>query len=419
MRALSLLLSILWFCNGVVAEPSEISFSRALSEMINTNVDVRVQQTRVSSAESQIWAARGVFFPTLSLQAQEQNSGGAYSAMNTLSEGQVYSAVANWNVFRSGSDLASLTASLSTRDFQKLLYEDAHLQAEDKAATALLKLIQDRMRIDVLKRSETNAQKFLEIAQSRYDMSLLAKEEMEKIAIDANNAEARRADAELRFNLSRASVEALLGHFQIKLEWPWEKRLSLEKVKAAIHADAKAALDARPDYRAAKASLDSEEARSRAQFRNLFPTVDVNFTESQVQAPGQSFNAWQGMATLTVSLWNGYKDYSAYQVQTETKNAAEFRMRQLERDIAGNVHTSQDNFKLAVQQYQSRLKNLSLARHLLDQDATRFKIGRVDANELNLDLTRVTEAELLAIEGINQAHLALMALEHAFGRAVE
>src|SRR6185369_2686031 len=103
---------------------------------------------KVAASESQIWAARGSFFPTVALQAQRQQSGGNYNSTGSLTEGQIYSVVANWNVFRSGSDLASLTASLSNRDYQKLLYEDAHLLAEDKAATALLSLIQDHMRIE-------------------------------------------------------------------------------------------------------------------------------------------------------------------------------------------------------------------------------------------------------------------------------
>jgi outer membrane protein TolC len=386
--------------------------------MVAIDVDLQVQQTNVSASEAQILAARGTFFPTFSLQAQQQNSGG-FNATNSLSQGQVYSAIVNWNVFRAGGDWAGLNAAILNREHQKLQYADTRLQAEAKAATALLTMIHDQMRIGVLKRSEENAQKFLEIAKSRFERSLLAKEEMDKIAIDANNAESRRADAESQFNLSRATVESLLGHSNIQLQWPWEKRLTLENAKAALTAAPKAALNTRPDYRAAKATLDTEEARSRAQFRNLFPTIDVNFTESQVEMGGQSSNAWQGLATLTIPLWNGYKDYSAYRVQAETKNAADFKLQQLERTIDSAVRTAQDNFRVAVQQYQSRVKNLNLAKHLLEQDAARFKIGRVDATELNLDLARVTDAELLTIDGISQAHLALMNLEHAFGRAVE
>jgi outer membrane protein TolC len=411
-------LALLFAFSIAHANEEDVTFSRALSEMVASDVDVRVQQTNVSASEAQLLAARGAFFPTLSLQAQQQNSGG-FNSTNSLPQGQVYSAVANWNVFRAGSDSAGLTAAVSNRDQKKLSYEDTHLQAEGKAATALLNMIRDQLRIEVLKRSEENAQKFLAIAKSRYEMSLLAKEEMDKIAIDESNAESRRADAEVQFHLSRATVESLLGHSHVRLEWPWEKKLSAESVKTILDAAPKGALDSRPDYRAAKATLETEEARSRSSFRNLFPTIDLNFTESQVQLAGQSSNAWQGLATLTIPLWNGYKDYSNYRVQTETKNAAEFRLHQMERDIDGAVRTVQDNFKVAVQQYQSRLKNLNLAKHLLEQDAARFKIGRVDANELNLDLGRVTDAELLALDGISQAHLALMNLQHAFGQPVE
>lgn len=402
---------------AATTEP-EISFHQALSEMVESHVDVKVQQTQLSAAKSQVWAARGAFLPTLSLQAQQQNSGGSYNAMGTLSQGQIYSAVANWNLFRSGSDTASLQSALYNRDYQKMLYQDTSLQAESKAAQALLNLIEDQMKVEVLKHSETNTQKFFDIARSRFEKSLLAKEEVDKIAIDVNNAEAKRADAELQFNTVRASVQSMLGHSRVKLQWPWEKKLSLDQLKGDLGGSSRTALTSRADYQAAMDSFKSEDAHSRAKFRLLFPTIDASFSESYVQAPRQSLTAWQGLVTLTIPLWNDDKDYSAYRVQEESKRAAEVRLRQLERDIDSSVHTAQENFKLAIQQYQSRLKNLEIAKHLLDQDAARFKIGRTDANELNLDLTRATEAELLSIEGVTQAHLAYMNLLHAFGKMV-
>lgn len=413
------LLILFWLIlPSAFAQTHEITFHQALNEMIGSHVDVKVQETKVSASESQLWAARSAFLPTLSLQAQQQNAGGNYNTMGVLTDGQVYSGLANWNLFRSFSDSAALNSAAYNREYQRSLYDDTKIQAEAKSAGALLNLIQDRMKVEVLKRSEINARNFYEIARSRFEKSLLAKEEMDKIAIDVNNAEARRADAELKFNTTRASVESLLGHSRVKLEWPWEKKLSPDQIKDDLTKTPQSALASRPDYRASKAALESEEARSKSLFRLLLPTIDAGFTQSYVHAPHQSLNAWQGLVTLTIPLWNDYKDYSAYRVQEEAKRAAEMRLRQLERDIDSGVHTAQDNFKLAIQQYLSRLKNLDIAKHLLDQDAARFKIGRTDANELNLDLSRATEAELLAIEGVAQAHLAYMNLQHAFGKMI-
>ncbi len=179
----------------------------------------------------------------------------------------------------------------------------------------------------------------------------------------------------------------------------------------------RAALENRPDLLAARDAQASESARSRSLLRTMLPSLDLSYSVGDTYFSHEKVSGWSSLATLTVPLWSGLRDYSAYKVQVQSSFAAEFRVQQLQREILGSVSASQANFRLSVQQYESRLRNLSMAHRLLDQDAARFKIGRASADDLNLDLTRVTDAEILTIQGKRQAHTAYLKLLHVMGKS--
>jgi len=214
----------------------ELSFSKALNIMIDQNVNVRVQQTKLSASESQLNAARGTFTPQLYLQAQQKNEDSNSTAPpGVYAAARVYSANASWNIFRSGADTAGLRAAIVNRGYQTSLLEDSYLQAEDKSARALLDLIMKKQIVEAYRRSETSTKHFLEIAQARFKRSLLSREETDKVALDAANAEARRADGEQQYIDATFAVEALLGHSQVNTEWPWLPHLSEDKVKNLLN----------------------------------------------------------------------------------------------------------------------------------------------------------------------------------------
>ena len=161
----------------------------------------------------------------------------------------------------------------------------------------------------------------------------------------------------------------------MSIAWPWEKSLTLEQAKPYLTADPMA-FEARPDFKAAKQSIETEDARSRSLLRSLLPSVDLTYSVGETHTRGITVSAWSSLATLTIPLWSGLKDYSGYKVQVENKAAAEARLHQLRREAQSTVTAAQANYRLSVQLYQARARNLGVARHILDQDEARFKIGR-------------------------------------------
>jgi outer membrane protein TolC len=408
-----------FFTMGVRAEP--LNFAQAANEMVSTNVDVRVQRTKLDAAAAQLRGDKFAFTPTLNLQAQQQNVGGNGAA--TLSSGvasaQVYTFNSTWNLFRSGADAATLEAGKQDQITQEASLQDAVLKAETSAAQALFTYFERIEELAAYQRSSDSAQHFLEIAQARYNKSLLSHEDLDKVALDAANSESLRADSEVQLSDARGTVESLLGHSNIQSSWPWRERLRLSEANRVLQEmESLSAQDSRPDVRAATAALEAESARRRSLFRAMLPSIDLTYTVGDTHVGKSSvISGWNSAATLTIPLWNGLKDYTTYRVQYEKQNAAEHQLQQLAREVNSSVKSAKADFRTSVQQYESRARNLSTAKHLLDQDAARFKLGRADANELNLDLKRVTEAEVLAIQGIQRAHMAYVTLCHVFGRS--
>lgn len=415
------------FALGLLAAPlalaDELPFAQALDTMVENHVDVRVQKAKVSIAEAQRLAARGLFSPQFNVQAQQLNSSGASAASPTtsgyLSE-QAYTANATWNLFRSGADWATNRAANFEQNYQISLLDDAYISAEDRSARALFDFIQKEKILEAYRENEASARHFSEIAEARFAKSLLSREEADKVALDAASAEAQRADAEVQANSARGTVEALLGHANVRIEWPWEKQLTDAKIKELVDKplEDREALNGRPDLRAAQQTLLAEQARKQSVFRSMLPYLDFTYSVGDTHVRGQTLSGWTTTATLTIPFWSGFKDYSAYRTQAENESSAEAKLHQVQLNSLSDAKSAQDNFRVSIQQYQSRLRNLKIARHLLDQDITRFKIGRSDANDLNQDLSRVTQAEILAVQGLNQAHLAYLQLLHAFGRSV-
>lgn len=393
------------------ASAAQVSFQTALSEMVDKDVDVRVQRTNLSASETQVLGARGAFTPQVSLLAQQVNSSGMETA-GLPAAGQQYSANVTWNIWRSGADSASLMAALQNRNAQTFQLDLNSLRAEEKAAKALLDLTSKKLILEALKRSEDSAKHFSEIAQARFGRSLLSREEADKVALDAATAEAKRADAEVEYNSARAAVEALLGHADVSSQWPWTKEFERENKLLTQRGGE----ESRPDILAAGATFETENARGRAAWRSLLPTIDLSYKLAENHPNKDHITMWSSMATLTIPLWSGLSDYTKYRVQVETKYAAEFRLAQTRKDALSEITSAQANYKISLQQYHSRQRTLNMAKRILEQDEARFKIGRANANDLNLDLNRVTGAELLAVQGTQAIHLAYMRLLHAFGR---
>jgi len=388
-----------------------LGFDQALDEMTKKHSTVLVQKTQTNIAGQRVLEKKYGFLPTISVGGSQSSASLGSPSVNSIS------ATANINLFRAGADFSAVSAASYDKEAEESTLEDKTLAAETESAEVLVTDISKRLQTEVLAKSVQTFQTGFDIAQQRYNKSILPLQEVDKLSVDLDNAMARLRDAQEQANTADANLVRLLGHEHIRFEWPWKKRLQSEAVRSLIQKEIP--LTNRPDYKAALAQTQAEAKRTSQSYRTIFPSLDLSVSEGTSQYLGQSYSGLSGTVGLSMPLFNGLHDYAEYGIQLENQSASEIRLRQLERDIKSSAKAAQKNLEIALTTALAREKTLETSQRLYRANELRLKQGRASANELAVDQTRLNDSELLALQGWSDAHLAFVNLCHAFGRRVK
>ena len=124
------------------------------------------------------------------------------------------------------------------------------------------------------------------------------------------------------------------------------------------------------------------------------------------------------MVTLTVPLFDGLTNYSSAKAQAYVRSASETRVEKVQRDAKSQWQASQVNFQTAFDTAFAREETLEISKKLYADNLRRFESGRISANELSIDRTRMNTAELLAVQGWAALHIQFASLCHSLGYRV-
>jgi outer membrane protein TolC len=406
-------LASLFFSALSLAAQAPLNFDSALEKILERSTDVHIQETRVDGADYKVLANKAAFLPNLSAVGQRGNTvaDGAASAAT-----QSAALSSTLNIFKWGVDKNNLDASQSDLGAQKESLEDIKFQIEQLAVETISNEIAALQKIEVLKRNADAYKIYFDIAQQRFQRGLLASQEVDKVSLDYGNAQALLHDAEAVAAQTSADLLRLLGAETVKEEWAWKGRLQSPKV--ALLVKTLPNLEARPDIRAAESVVNAETSRMKAGFDGELPSLDINATVGLSQNQDGSQQGTTTGFTLTMPLFDRLANYSQYKIQYANFTAADLRLRQLKLDAESQWKSSQEQFNIALATALARDKTLEISQRLYNTNEQRFKQGRANANDLELDQRRLTEAAVLEIEGWNKAHAQFTRLCHALGRSV-
>ena len=341
--------------------------------------------------------------------------------------------MAQLNLWRWGADYKNWQAASLDEDQQGALVEDAYLRAQDVAVVALVTVLQRRREIAVAEGEVKMRRDSLEIADQRYRGGYLPLQEKQKVEVDLVNAESRLADARIAEALASAVVASLLGHSRVSPEWPWTGMFAaLGEASPAIAAEIPGGdegaglarvLEHRPDWRAAQARVDAESARLSRTWRLLGPSLDAQgsygyyWSDHSFGPLGQGVGGtqWAGSLSLQLPLFDHLALYSDARAQAFVMSAAEIALEQVRRDARADWESSRQVFVTSLATARSRDRILGVSRHLYGDALARFKNGRMTADELVLEQTRVFDSERLAVQGWASTHLAYSRLCKARG----
>jgi outer membrane protein TolC len=413
----SAVLFALFLTSPAWAASETLSFEQALGRILERSTQVQAQQANLKATEAADVPAKLFYLPTFSLtgrkgvsQIQQQRDSGIQAQLE-----------ARLNIFRFGSDIGGYRAAHSEESRQTELLRAEILQVEDDGVGALIAQIRAQRQIEVFGQILKTQSELLSIARQRFNRGLLAQQEVDKLAVDLENARSKLVDAQVAESAARAALGALIGDAEVKPEWPWIAWLGSPPAQELLSREL--SLDDIPAYRAAVARVQAEEGRRVQRVGLIFPSLDLLGTYGYSQgefgggAAGQV--GWTGELAMTIPLFDRLQAYSSARSQGYVEDAALADQEATARNARGEWQGSRETFRVALASAQARQKILGTSRALYQDNLRRFKAGRINANDLSNDESRLFDSELLSVQGWSGAHLAFAKLCHSLGRTVQ
>jgi outer membrane protein TolC len=400
---------------------SAMSFNDAINEIMHRSTDILAQRDQLLETRATNITARTAFLPNLGVQlnryAVQDNSLGQRQDRDSIN------LAAKLNLFRFGADVKGWEAANSDEDSQTLKLEATVLATEQLAVQGLVNEIQGLLETEVLTSIVKKEQELLNIGSERYKRGLLPQQEVDKIQIDMENASSRLADTQVKEAVARANLVSLLGHDRIRAVWPWMDRFRNMSSDAKFLKSLEGSeedLSRRPDVKSALSNSQAQSDRASQRVRQALPTLDSSFVYSSygliVQPAGDPLDPiWTAQLTISIPLFDQLTAYSAAKVQYYEEQKADVALELARRSAMADWSSAKSTFSTALTTALAREKTVQISRKLYSDSRSRFRLGRIDANDLSLDESRLSDSELLATAGWAQVHLALTQLCHSRG----
>ena len=395
------------------SQAAAIPIEEATSIILERSPELVSERARVEIARSRAIPARLIMLPSFSIDAsQSWNNEWTSGNLSKQIEG-----VALFNLVHWGADLATWRAADADVETEEYQLSATELKEELSAVTALLQFISKTHEKAIHKKLVDMEKALLNIAQKRFNAGLLPQHEINQVMIYLENAASALVDVELGWNEAQATLEALLGHSDISLEWSWKSRIEKAALELAQNKDPDLAL--RPDLQNASARARAESERYTKSVRLLFPSIDTTFRFGHYEAAGAvGAPSWTAVLQIKLPFFDQFQTYANARAQSYVREAAEASVVQVQRAAKADWSIAQNSFEKAFQTARSREKILSISQQLYQDNLKRFQAGRISANDLAINQKRLLDSELFAIQGWKTAHLALLKLCQARGRSV-
>lgn len=387
------------------AQAATRSFNDALGEIIAKSTPIAIERATFLSIEARGVSTRLALLPTVSASV-----GAARTHQNSVNtDSRTAELQATLNIFKWGADYLAWQAAVSEESAAELKVQDAQIRAEAEGARALLTWISRSQQVGVLERTVEMQKRTLSISRERYSRGLLPEQEVEKLAIDAENAKSRLSDAVAAEAEARARARALADDpgLEIAREWPWKETLSKPN---SLPSWTPEQTQARPDIRAAELTLLAQERRATQSWRTLLPQLDASWVYGTSETLGSGIgyrNYWTGQLTLNINLFDRWTGIGEARASARAREIAEYRLNQIRRDSRADIDSAAAQLSQALDSAKVRDRTGATSRRLFEDAQRRFQAGRSSANELSTEQSRLDEADLLAIRGWESAHLAL------------
>ena len=328
-----------------------------------------------------------------------------------LDNGESKIVEAKLNLWKFGGDVSRFREAQKTRRQADLKSDLAILDEESRAAKIMFDWIEIRRRLESQKWLWRSKQELIRVADHRFRLGQLPAQEVEKVRLDASNAEVQIRQAEVEILDLRGQLEAFLPGATEVDEWPWT---SVARESRQIRVKN---LNDRLDFERLSLEVQIRESHSWQAIEGWLPHIDLTSTWQSGQYdpsgnPGQSGplgqGNWLSMLTLSMPLWDRGQSLANRGLSVNLKHAAEQDLELYRREESAKLQTLEERREKLRQNLLVAMESNQRSKHLADESMKRFQMGRTSVNDLSIDQGRVFESDSLAQQALKAYHLILL-----------
>jgi len=408
--------------------PNPLTLSQAVAVALSNNSIVRQAQSRLAQASGQYAQSRSLMLPQVDGRARQD-----YLTINLQGLGITIPGVAPGKSDPFGSMDARITLSQNLlnianreawkssgarQESSRLLLGNAREVVVLNVVAAYLQALRAKASRDTLAEQTKLADDLYKLTQDRVRQGVSAKLDAVRSQQQVNALEQQRQEAEQNYiaaklNLANTLQTKVTSEFEVEDTSAYGVETPVDRTTAVA-----AALDSRPDYRAAKSSVRAAELQVQSAKANRYPTLSASFSDGQSgSSPVHNQNTYRLSGTLHVPIYTGGRIRGeideALGVLQETQAGAE----QLRSQIETDVLTAIAGVEWALKEVNTSAANVQLSREEVELTRQRFAQGVTDNTEVVNAQDRVSKADDARVRAMYTLGLARANLARATGLA--
>jgi outer membrane protein TolC len=408
--------------------PNPLTLSQALTIALTNSSVLRTAQSHLDQAAGRYAQSRSLLLPQLEGYAYQ-----AYLTMNlkglgidipTVPQG-VQGPFGSMDArARLSQDLLNIAnfqswkSSRSKQDSSRLQVENAREVVVLNVVAAYLQVLRAKASRDALTEQTKLAADLYQLTQQRFKEGVSAKLESIRAMEQVNSLQQQRQEAEqsliaAKLNLANLLQTQITSDFEVDDPAAYGTDTMVDR-NAALQA----ALAARPDYRAAQASVRAAELQVRSAKANRYPTLGASMADGQSgETPVHNQNVYRLAGTLYIPIFTSGRIRGQIEEVQGSLHEAQASADQLRSQIETDVLTAIAGVEWARKEVETSAANVSLSREEVQLSSQRFTQGVTDNTEVVNAQDRVSKADDARVRAMYTLGLARANLARATGAA--
>jgi outer membrane protein TolC len=408
--------------------PNPLTISQAVTIALEKNSTIRTAESRLDQATGRYEQSRSVLLPQVEGHARQ-----AYLTINLLGLGIDIPTVPQGKTDPFGSfdaritlnqdllNIANLQAwksSRSRQDSSRLLVNNARETVVLSVVGAYLQALRAKASRDALIEQTRLATDLYQLTEDRRKQGVAANLEVNRAMQQVNALQQQVQESEQDYVAAKLNLANLL---QTRVTADFEvEDAAAYGVEAAVDRQAavQAALAARPDYRAAEASVKAAELQIESVKAYRLPTLGTSFSDGQSgSTPVHNQNTYRLQGTLYIPIFTSGRIRGQIDEAQGAMREAQATMNQLRSQIETDVLTAIAGMEWARKQVETSAANVKLSREEVQLSKQRFTQGITDNTEVVNAQDRVSKADDARVRAMYTLGLARANLARATGAA--